>query len=76
MSRLQEIKEQKKHKNVIELDLRDYNWLIEQAEKTERYEQSLKTIRSMTSCDDTWDFANRTLEGKEKLELPYRFNQI
>ena len=45
-------------------------------QEVERYEKSLKTIITLTNCDDTWDFANRTLEGKEKTNLPYRFNQI
>ncbi|WP_147536070.1 hypothetical protein [Bacillus marasmi] len=44
--------------------------------KVERYESALKTIIELTSCDDTWDFANRTLEGKQRLELPYRFNRV
>jgi len=25
-----------------------------------------------TSCDDTWDYLNRLLEGKETTDLPYR----
>jgi hypothetical protein len=45
-------------------------------EENQRLNSALKTIVDLTSCDDTWDFANRTLEGKEKINLPYRFNQI
>jgi len=29
-----------------------------------------------TSCDDTWDYLNRLLDGKELLDLPYRFGGI
>ncbi|WP_026572489.1 hypothetical protein [Bacillus sp. UNC438CL73TsuS30] len=50
------------------------DWLIEQAEKVERYEAVLKRIVKQTSCDDTWDFANRVLEGKPNNDLFYRMN--
>lgn len=52
-----------------------YDLIQELQETVERYEDSLKTIMKLTSCDDTWDFANRTLENKEQIKLPYRFDR-
>lgn len=40
----------------------------------ERYVDGIRTIIKNTNCDDTWDFANRLLDGKENSELPYRFS--
>lgn len=57
---------------VLKIQEEDYNYLLK---KIERYEDALKTIIKLTTCDDTWDFANRTLDGKERLELPYRMNR-
>jgi hypothetical protein len=48
----------------------------DQNDENERLNSALKTIIQLTSCDDTWDFTNRTLQKKEKINLPYRFNQI
>jgi hypothetical protein len=42
--------------------------------KLQRYEKALKVIAENTTCDDTWDFTSRILEGKEMTGLPYRFN--
>lgn len=39
-----------------------------------KYEKALKRIIEQTSCDDTWDFANRVLEGKPNNDLFYRIN--
>lgn len=78
--RIEEIKANvahtKIHDRAIKIPCEDFEWLIEQAEKTKEYEESLKTIIKLTPCDDTRDFARRTLQGKQKTNLPYRFNQI
>jgi oligoendopeptidase F len=63
------------HFKQLALEEQDIEWLIEQAEKVEQYQDALKTIIKLTTCDDTWDFANRTLEGKQRIELTYRFNK-
>lgn len=80
---LNEVKEKCTNASIATINLgneysltQEVEWLIEQAEKAERYESVLKTIAKLTRCDDTWNFARRALEGKEKIELPYRFNQI
>lgn len=51
-----------------------YMKLNKATEKSFRYEKALKVIAEHTTCDDTWDFTNRLLEGKEMTGLPYRFN--
>lgn len=57
-----------------DVEIKDVKWLIEQAEKAERYEKALKVIAEHTTCDDTWDFTNRLLQGLKTTGLPYRFN--
>lgn len=40
----------------------------------DRLSKSMATIAELTECDDTYDFANRVLIGKESTELPYRMS--
>lgn len=38
----------------------------------ERLRKGITAIGNESSCDDTWDYANRLLEGKEISALGYR----
>lgn len=38
----------------------------------ERLRTGIERAINETSCDDTWDYLNRLLEGKETTDLPYR----
>lgn len=38
----------------------------------ERLRAGIERAINETSCDDTWDYLNRLLEGKETTDLPYR----
>jgi hypothetical protein len=62
---IQLLKEEIKKKEKVS----DYN-----ADMRIKYEKALKRIIKQTSCDDTWDFANRVLEGKPNNDLFYRIN--
>lgn len=40
--------------------------------EVEALRSGIKTAIAETSCDDTWDYLNRLLDGKPPLKLPYR----
>lgn len=40
--------------------------------EVERLRNGIATAIKETSCDDTWDYLNRVLDGKEPLNLSYR----